>query len=210
MALERQFVDQVTQIMGQVQTPDVRSERGFGLLEAFIAMIILLVALIALAQVLYAGIALAATSTPNLIAREKAREAVESVHTARDTFVITWAQIRNVNASADCPAGTTANGGGVFLEGDDQTPMETAGADGLVNTADDAGTGLEALPGPDGEFGTTDDVPLTGYTRQVTICDVDGNPDLRQIVVTIGYDGSNSVGERRRRYQLTTLISRFS
>ena len=34
----------------------------------------------------------------SLIAREKAREAIESVHTARDTRVITWAQIRNVDA----------------------------------------------------------------------------------------------------------------
>ena len=58
-----------------------------------------------------------------LIAREKAREAVESVHSARDMRVITWAQIRNVQQ------------GGVFLAG--AQPLRTAGADGLVNTADD-------------------------------------------------------------------------
>ncbi len=195
--------------MDQVTTT-LRSERGFGLLEAFIAMIIMMVALMALAQVMYAGIGVAATSTPNLIAREKAREAVESVHTARDTFIITWAQVRNVNAPAGCPAGTNGNGGGVFLQGDDATPMEAPGPDGLVNTADDAGAGVETLPGPDGEFGTADDVPLVGFTRQVTICDIVGNPDLRQIIVTIGYEGSNSAGQRRRQYRLTTLISRFS
>ena len=185
-----------------------RSERGFGLLEAFVAMIIMTVALMALAQVLYAGIAVAATSTPNLIAREKAREAVESVHTARDTFIIQWAQIRNTAAPTGCPAGTTGNGGGVFVQSDDTEPMLAPGPDGLVNTADD--DDVEVLPGQDGEFGTSDDVPLTGYTRQVMICDVDGNPDLRQIIVTIGYEGSNAFGERRRQYRLVTLVSRFS
>jgi type II secretory pathway pseudopilin PulG len=194
-------------VMDEMRT-HMRSERGFGLLEAFIAMIIMTVGLMALAQVLYAGIAVASTSTPNLVAREKAREAVESVHTARDTFIIQWAQIRNTVAPIGCPAGTTGNGGGVFLESDDTEAMQAPGPDGLVNTADD--TGVETLPGPDGEFGTADDVPLTGYTRQVMICDVDGNPDLRQIVVTVGYEGSNAFGERRRQYRLVTLVSRFS
>lgn len=187
---------------------DLGSERGFGLLEAFVAMSIMTVALMALAQVLYAGISVAATSTPNLIAREKAREAVESVHTARDTFIIQWAAIRNVNAPAGCPAGTTGNGGGVFIQSSDTTWMEAPGPDGLVNTDDD--NGPEVMPGQDGEFGTDDDVPLVGYTRQLLICDINGNPDLRQIIVTVGYDGSSAFGPRRRQYRLTTLISRFS
>lgn len=187
---------------------NLHSERGFGLLEAFIAMVIMMVALMALAQVMYAGIAVAGTSTQNLVAREKAREAVESVHTARDTFTTPWAGIRNVTAPAGCPAGTTGNGGGVFILGSDDDEMLAPGPDGLVNTADD--TEVESLPGVDGEFGTDDDVPLVGYTRQILICDVDGNPDLRQIIVTIGYESSNAVGERRRQYRLTTLISRFS
>lgn len=185
-----------------------RNERGFGILEALVAMVILTVALMALAQVLYFGVALAATSTPSLVAREKAREAVESVHTARDTFIIRWNQIRNTVAPQGCPAGTTGNGGGVFVQGNGTDAMLAPGPDGMVNTADDAGE--EVLPGPDGELGTADDVPLIGYTRTVTICDVNGNPDLRQIIVTIGFNGSNSLGQRRREYRLVTLISRFS
>ena len=92
------------------------SEQGFSLLEAFVAMIILTVGLLALAQVLYVGLNIASTSTPNLVAREKAREAIESVHTARDTLIILWAQIRNVGAPAGCPVGTTGIGGGAFAE----------------------------------------------------------------------------------------------
>jgi len=182
------------------------SQEGFSLLEAMIAMTILTVALMALAQVLYAGLNIASTSTPNLVAREKAREAVESVHTARDTFTILWAEIRNVNAPANCPAGTTAAGGGEFENG--EIDLLEHGPDGLVNTADDVGE--EMTPGPDNILGTADDTPLVGYTRQIDICDVDGSPDLRQITVTIGYDGSAAFGQRRRQYRLTTLISRFS
>lgn len=193
---------------GSPQTP--LSERGFSLLEAMVAMMILTIALMALAQVLYAGLNIAATSTPNLVAREKAREAIESVHTARDTHTIRWGDIRNVNAPANCPAGTTgraadtaANG---FVNGD--LPMEAPGPDGLVNTADD--DGVEVIPGQDNRFGTSDDVVLNGYTRQIEICDVDGNDSLRQVTVTIRYNGSNAFGQRRREYRLTTFISSFS
>jgi hypothetical protein len=138
-----------------------------------------------------------ATSSANLIAREKAREAVESVHTARDTRTITWAQIKNV-----------ANGG-VFLNG--AQPLYAAGADGLVNTADDAAAGLETLrdPGPNGILGDADDIvtPLNGFTRQVQILELNPvNLDLRQIVVTITYQ----VGPQRGTYVLRTFISAFS
>ncbi len=182
------------------------SAKGFSLLEALVAMIILTVGLLALAQVLYFGLNIASTSTPNLVARAKAREAIESVHTARDTHTILWAQIRNVGVPAGCPVGTTGVGGGAFQDG--EVDMLAPGPDGLVNTGDDSG--LEATPGPDNELGTADDVPLVGFSRQIEICDVDGNADLRQIIVTIRYDGSNAIGERRRQYRLTTLISRFS
>ncbi len=183
-----------------------RSDAGFSLIEALVAMLILTVALMALAQVLYAGLAIASTSSPNLIAREKAREAIESVHSARDTHTILWAQIRNDSAPDNCPAGTVATAGGVFLNGD--VPMEAPGPDGLVNTADD--DGVEVLPGPDGLFGTDDDVALSGYTRRIDICDVEGSPNLRRVTVTIRYDGSNAFGQRRREYRLTTFISSFS
>jgi prepilin-type N-terminal cleavage/methylation domain-containing protein len=183
-----------------------RPDAGFTLVEVLVATIILSVSLLSLAQVLYMGLNIASTSTPALVAREKAREAVESVHTARDTFVIQWAQIRNVGAPGNCPAGTTATGGGVFANGEHDLLM--AGPDGLVSTADDTGT--EMTPGPDGRLGTSDDVPLTGYTRQIDICDMNGNADLREIIVTIHFSGSNAFGADRREYRLVTLISRFS
>lgn len=182
-------------------------EDGFSLMEMIVALVILMVGLLGLAQVFYFGLSIVGTSSSQLIAREKAREAIESVHTARDTRVITWAQIRNTGAP-NCAAwpGTNANGGGTFLNG--QQNLLAAGADGLVYTADDAGQ--EMTPGPDNTLGTADDIPLVGFTREIAICDITGNPNLRQIAVTIRYNGSSAVGSQRRTYTLTTYISSFS
>ncbi len=175
-------------------------------MEVMVALSILMVGLFGLAQVLYGGMAIMMSSPAALVAREKAREAIESVHAARDTVVLDWAQIRNATAPAGCPAGTTANGGGSFLVGE-QT-MRRPGPDGLVNTVDD--TGVEASPGPDNILGSSDDIPLVGFTRQVDICDVNGNTALRMIIVTIRFPGSRAVGALRREIQLTTLISSYS
>jgi type II secretory pathway pseudopilin PulG len=179
---------------------NTQDERGFSLVETVIAMGILATALLSLAGVFAMGLRHLAGSTPTLIAREKAREAVESVHTARDTRLITWAQINNTTNS------------GVFLPG--EQPMYRAGNDGLVNTVDDAAAGVEELiqPGADGALGTADDIrqPLSQYTRQIEITSLmDGsqvNPTLRQLRVTVRY----KVGNDTRTYVLTTYISSIS
>jgi prepilin-type N-terminal cleavage/methylation domain-containing protein len=180
-------------------------ERGFSLIEVMVAMSILLIGLLGLAQVFYLGLSLVGTSSSNLIAREKAREAIESVHTARDTHTITWAEIRN-DAGPACGDGLEANGGGVFNNG--ALDLLAPGPDGLVNTDDDAGS--EMTPGPDNIPGNADDTPLVGFTRQIEICDVEDNDALRQIVVTVRYTGTGAIGDRRREYRLTTFISKFS
>jgi hypothetical protein len=170
--------------------------QGFSLIEALIAMAILTTSVLTLAAVFTMGLAHMSGSSNNLIAREKAREAIESVHTARDTRVITWAQIRNV-------AGGT--GGGIFLDG--PQALRNPGADGLVNTVDDTGVEEIVSPGIDGVLGTADDLrtPLTGFTREIEIRDLSGS--LRQIRVIIEYPVG---GATRRQYVLTTYISSYS
>ncbi len=174
-----------------------RGQAGFTLLETMIAMSVLTVGLLGVAQAFYLGMQHMSTSSATLIAREKAREAVESVHTARDTRTITWFQIRNLSA------------GGVFL--DAAQALNAAGADGLVNTADDAAAGVETQrdPGPNGVLGDGDDVvtPLFGFRRQIQINELQPvNPDLRELVVTITY----TVGRQQRTYTLRTFVSAFS
>ena len=178
-----------------------RSVEGFSLVETIVATGILATGLLSLAAVFALGMRHIAGSTPGILAREKAREAVESVHTARDTGDLAWAKIRNV---AD---------GGVFLAG--PQPLKVPGIDGLVNTADD-GPGVESMrtPGPDKILGNSDDVfvPLTDFWREIQITNMmlDSNPalvnqNLRQIKVIVTYKVSGGY----RTYTLTTYVSSF-
>jgi prepilin-type N-terminal cleavage/methylation domain-containing protein len=178
----------------------MRRAEGFSLLETMVAMMILSVALLSLVGVFTMSLQRMRASTPMLVAREKAREAVESVHAARDTAEFAWNTIRNV---AD---------GGVFLDG--PQPLRGPGADGLINTADDGAVETMAKPGADGILATPDDeiVTLNDFTREVEIDTVnfDGsaavNPNLRQVTVTVRYlvDGA------WRTYRLVTFVSAFS
>lgn len=173
---------------------------GFSLIEMMVAMLVLSVALLSLVGVFTMSLQRMRASTPMLIAREKAREAIESVHAARDTGEFAWNTIRNV---AD---------GGVFLDGAQNIRMP--GVDGLINTADDGAVERMSKPGLDGILGTADDeiVTLNDFTRQVAIVPMnyDGtatvNPNLRQVTVTIRY----RVDRAWRTYTLVSYISSYS
>ena len=165
---------------------------------------ILATGLLAMAGFLAIGMTHMTSSSPALIAREKAREAVESVHTARDTGELLWARINHVG-----------QGTGIFLTG--PQPIKAPGNDGLANTADDSSQPVESVraPGRDGVLNTGDDVltPLTNFTREVAITPLfrDGsttvvNPNLRQVTVTVRY----KVGDWWRSYTLTTYVSSYS
>jgi len=169
-------------------------QSGFSLIEVMISILLLSIGLLSTLSVF--GVALKATQTSqeDLIARQLASEAIESVYTARNTSQLAWTAIQNVS------------NGGVFVDG--PMTITCAGPDGIDGTADDvtcipmnaAGTacpgGIRCLsePGPDGIVGTADDqiVPLTGYTRQIQITpmtDVNGNtiPTLNSVAITISY-----------------------
>ena len=173
----------------------IDSQRGMSLIETMIAMLVLTVGAIGMASVFLYGMQ-SATSSPNeLVATQKAAEAIESVFAARDSHTVTWAQLRNV-----------ANGG-VFLGGELQ--LKTAGNDGIILTGDQ-GEAVETvtLPGIDQQLGTADDKTesLSAFTRQIAIADVTGSTDLRVITVTIKYPA----GTVKRTYAITAYISAFS
>jgi len=190
-------VDGMTQ--HQRRRSPARAE-GFSLIEMMVAMFVLSVALLSLVGVFTMTLQRMRASTPMLIAREKAREAIESVHSARDTGEFAWTTILNV---AD---------GGVFLNG--AQSIRTPGLDGLVNTADDGPIETMKKPGLDGILGTADDetVTLNDFTRQIAITplNIDGtatvNRDLRQVTVTIRY----RVDRAWRTYTLVSYISSYS
>ena len=155
-------------------TPD--SESGFTLLEVLIASIVLIVGLVAVAYCFGLGLAVVTTAQEDTVARQKAREAVESVFTGRDTSNLTYDQICNVAAGTPC----------IFVNG--FTSLTTAPVSGIVNNIGDLGP-VETVwtPGKDGILGTADDVQvvLSGYQRQIVITSL--SPILKQITVTIQY-----------------------
>ena len=179
-----------------------RSAEGFSLIEVMVATLVLTIGVLSLVGVVGLGLQTVSSSSAMLIAREKAREAVESVHSARDTGELSWSRVRNV---AD---------GGAFLGGARDVRMP--GPDGLVNTADDGSIEVLRGPGADGLLNTADDtqVALTPelFQRQITITPLtyDGtaavNPNLRQIAVIVSYRVRNVW----RTYTLTTYISSYS
>ncbi|MGB8010865.1 MAG: prepilin-type N-terminal cleavage/methylation domain-containing protein [Terriglobales bacterium] len=170
------------------------AESGFSLIEVMISMVILTVGLVTLLGVFGLAMATTQTSQQNMIAKQLADEALESIMTARNTSQLGWDSIQNVGAT-NCPnTPPPATTCGIFLTG--AQPIYFAGADGIFGTADDAAAGVETLqdPGPDGIYNTTDDtrIPLTGYQRTILISPLyDANhvviQTLRSVTVTIQY-----------------------
>ncbi len=181
-----------------------QDQRGFSLVESLIAMGVVTVGVLGMAEVFTLGINNLMVSGDALIAREKARSTIEIIHSARDARIITWDQMRNVNPpSSGCTGSSTTSGGGVFLNGNQN--LYQAGPDGLVNTsAANSAAVWETSPGPDGRLGTTDDAPLANYQRDIRFCDL--GIGLREVTVTIQY----KVAGRTLTYSLKSLISQYS
>jgi prepilin-type N-terminal cleavage/methylation domain-containing protein len=176
-------------------------ERGFSLIEVMFALAVLLVGVLGAAAVMAAGTRVLGSSPGDVIGTQKAAQAIESVFAARDSHLLTWAQIRNVSGAA--------SDGGVFLDG--PQPLKLPGPDGLVNTADDRAQAIESTirPGPDQLLTTVDDerVELTAYTREISIREVPNeNGMLRSITVTIVYQ----FGTENRKQTVVTYISAYS
>ena len=187
-----------------------QAEDGFSLLEVMISMAVLTVGLVSLLGVFGLAMASTQTSQQDMIAKQLANEALESVVTARNTSQIQWDDIQNVGATCSSSSGTC----GLFVTG--AISIYKAGADGIFGTADDSIAGMQTLtePGPDGIFGTADDVsiPLTGYKRTILISPVvDSNNNvvssLRGINITVQY--STTQTRLPKTYVLSSFISQY-
>jgi prepilin-type N-terminal cleavage/methylation domain-containing protein len=177
-----------------------KSSRGFSLIEVMFAIVILAVGLVALLSVFAQAVAVSRYAREDQIAKQKAREALESVYSARNATSISFSDIQNVS------------NGGIFKDG--FQPLYLPGANGIVGTGEDTTTLDQiVLPGPDGKVGTADDmtIPLVNYQRQILITGVtnsDGstNSDMRRIAITVRM---TSAGRGSRDYAVTGIISRF-
>src|SRR5215472_4844184 len=129
-------------------TAKQKLEGGFSLIEVMIAIVVMAVGLLAVIASFATAVAATQSAQEDLIARQKALEAMESIYTARNSQQIPFASVANVS------------NGGIFLDG--AQPLKCAGPDGLVNTGDDVncttqggavcpdnGAECMVLPGPD-------------------------------------------------------------
>jgi prepilin-type N-terminal cleavage/methylation domain-containing protein len=190
----------------------LQRERGFSLLEVMIAIVVMTIGLLAVIATFATAIAATQSAQEDLIARQKAIEAMESIYTARNSQQIPFASIGNIAS------------GGIFKGGPQQ--LLCAGADGLVGTADDApctttagaacpngGVECMVLPGPDGVLGTADDqiMSLANFTRTIAINQVllpSGavNSNMMAITITVNY---SKAGMPSRTYTANGLISSY-
>jgi type II secretory pathway pseudopilin PulG len=158
-----------------------QSEAGFSLLEMVVAITLLTFGLLGAAQAI--GYAMVASNHGRSITNTKllAVSILEQMETLRDTNQLTFGQIAN--------AGFVNNGGAVkafagFQPGFQQVSTNP-GPDGIFGTADDL---IDA--GTDGKFGTADDFvnpnfAVVGVTRQIQITDLSAT--LKKVQVTIRY-----------------------
>ena len=176
---------------------------GFTLIEVLVSMVVLMIGFVALLGVFGMAIATTQTSQQNMIAKQLASEAMESIFTARNTTQLGWSQIDNVS------------NGGSFEDAQPWYPIQEAGADGIIGTSDD-GPKAEVLnePGADGIMDTADDiaVPLTNYQRNITSStakDSSNNPipSLLEVTVTIQYTTPGF--KFPKTYVLTSYISQY-
>jgi type II secretory pathway pseudopilin PulG len=173
-----------------------KRQQGFALLETLIAIVVLMIGLLAVLATFAMAIGNTNSVQLDSIARQKATEALESIFTARQTSQITFANIQNIGA-----------GTGIFTAG--FTPMTDPGPDGLDGTGDDVPAVPVRLPGPSGVITNTAAdvlVNLGNFTRQIQIANVPGNPNIRQITVTVRYPVPQGWFKS---YQVQALISSY-
>ena len=194
-----------------------QAEGGFSLLEVMISMVILTVGLVSLLGVFGLAMASTQTSQQDMIAKQLANEAYESIVTARNTSQMSWDQIQNASGTQYCT--TSPSPCGIFIGNAASPvfqPIYNSGADGIFGTADDSNAGEETLeePGPDGKYGDADDVkiPLTGYQRAIQISpmyDATGDliPTLRSVTITMQYATART--KLPKTYVLNSIISAY-
>jgi prepilin-type N-terminal cleavage/methylation domain-containing protein len=194
------------------KTDAPNAEGGFSLIEVMIAIVVMSVGLLAVVASLATALAATQSGEEDLIARQKALEAMESIYTARNSQQIPFAAVAN------------KSNGGIFTDG--ATALLCAGPDGLVGTADDVpctttagvncpdgGAECMVLPGPDGILGTADDVTMSlgNFSRTIAINPVllpSGAPNTNMMAITITVQYSKA-GMPARSFQANGLISSY-
>ena len=189
------------------------AQSGFSLIEVMISMVVLTTGLVSLLGVF--GLAMAATQTSqqDMIAKQLADEQYESIVTARNTTQINWDRSTTL-APQTVPSAAPPLAAFFWSEPKHSTPRDRTD---MYGTADDVTSGLRQTlvdPGPDGIFGTADDIsiPLIGYQRTISITpllDADGAviSSIRNVTITVQYSTPQT---QQKSYVVNSYISQFN
>jgi type II secretory pathway pseudopilin PulG len=169
----------------------LNSEAGITMIEMCIAIWILSIGLMGLAGAI--GFAMTVSNKGRNVTNTKMLivSILEEMETLRNTDELTYGQIAN--------QGKVDNTGAAkpFLGFPDtfQPVSINPGPDGIYGTDDDL---LD--PGTDGTYNTGDDKinpawARPGYTRQILITFLGNNPNLKRIQVTLRYTGNNGINQ---------------
>jgi type II secretory pathway pseudopilin PulG len=158
-----------------------RSESGVTILEMVVAMLILTVGLLGLAASI--GYAVTVSNKGRNLTNTKLLvvSLLEQMETLRNTEQLTFGQIANQGSVDDSGSAKTFIG---FPTAFQQLSINP-GPDGIFGTSDDL-----ISPGPDNIYGTSDDIidstwAVGGFQRQITITNLSAN--LKRIQVTVRY-----------------------
>ena len=166
------------------------------LIELMISSVILVVGLLSLLSLYTHAVVTVSFSEDDLLAKQKTREALESLFTARNTSQISFSSVGNVSS------------GGVFLAG--PQPLRLPGPDGLAGTADDGEPEVIREPGPDGQLGTGDDVirTLERFEREI-IVEPGPAADLKLVRVEVRFHTPTGITGIQRTYAVSSYVSKY-
>jgi hypothetical protein len=160
------------------------SQAGVTILEMVIAMLVLTVGLLAMAGSI--GYAVTVSNKGRNVTNTKLLvvSLLEQMETLRNTQELTFGQIANAGAVDNTGAVKDFAGFPVGFQPISINP----GPDGIWGTSDDL-----INPGADNIYGTSDDFTdpswgIAGYSREVVISNL--NPNLKRIQVTVRYPDS--------------------
>ena len=159
----------------------LHSESGVTILEMVVAMLILTIGLLGLAASI--GYAVTVSNKGRNLTNSKLLvvSLLEQMETLRNTEQLTFGQIANQGQVDNSGATRTFIGFPTAFQ-----PLSiNPGPDGIFGTSDDL-----ISPGPDNIYGTSDDIidntwAMPGYQRQITITNLSAN--LKRIQVTVRY-----------------------
>jgi type II secretory pathway pseudopilin PulG len=167
-----------------------KSQDGFTLIEAVVAIFIVTIGLIGTAAAITYALEFSVVSRNVSSAKFLIVASIEEIESLRNSRRLDFKQIANVGKVDNNGTPNTFNGFSVNFKDVSLEP----GPDGVNGTDDDLRNA-----GRDGTFGTGDDFEdqsriRSGYTRKITIIDL--STTLKKIEVKVKYLGSNGkIGE---------------